>query len=80
MPTKLPPAKTENIVIQTAGEEVLIYDLIINKVFALNETSTLVYQLCDGQTSFQELKDIYQFTDDLIYLALDELKVELFVS
>ena len=68
----LPKAKTENIVVQKAGNEVLIYDLMANKVFCLNETSTKVYQACNGKTSFDELKTKFKLTDDLIYFALHE--------
>lgn len=71
---KLPKAKYENIVIQQADKELLLYDLSLNKVLCLNDTSAIVYQACDGQTSFEQLKDQHQLPDDLIYLTLDELK------
>jgi hypothetical protein len=38
----------------------------------LNETSAIVYLAC-GNQSFQDLKSKHNFTDDLIYLALDKL-------
>lgn len=76
MLSKLPPSKTENIVVQNLESELLIYDLVTNKVFCLNETSALVYKACDGKTSFDELKNKHQFTDDLIFLSLDLLKKE----
>lgn len=76
MLSKLPPARIENIVVQDAGDEVLIYDLITNKAFCLNETSAIIYQACDGKTSSDELKAKYHFSDDLIFFALDELKKE----
>lgn len=74
MLTKLPLAKTENIVIQTAGDDFLIYHLVTEKAFCLNQTSALVFNACDGKTSLDELKEKHQFTEDLILLALDELK------
>lgn len=52
----------------------LIYDLIINKAYCLNETSTIVYQSCDGKTNFEDLRAKSNFTDEIIYLALDGLK------
>lgn len=73
---KLPLAKDKNIVVQDLDKEVLIYDLITHKALCLNETSAIVYQACDGKTSFDELKAKHKFTDDLIFLALDELKRE----
>lgn len=72
----LPLARTADIVVQELGKEILVYDLNNHKAFNLNETSSVVYKSCDGFTSFDELKTKYKFTDDLIYLALDQLKEE----
>lgn len=72
----LPLARSSNIVVQTLGNEVLIYDLETHKAFTLNETSSIVYQACDGRTSFDELKGRAELTDDIIFLALDQLKKE----
>ena len=71
---KLPLARTVDIVVQDVGKEVLIYDLNANKAYALNETSTIVYQTCDGKTSFDQLKRWSKLTDDLIFLALNQLE------
>ncbi|MBX7174829.1 MAG: hypothetical protein K1X72_27885 [Pyrinomonadaceae bacterium] len=72
----LPQSKTKNIVVLNLENEMLVYDLEINKAFCLNETSSIVYQNCDGKTSFAELRKRYKFTDDLIFFTLDELKKE----
>lgn len=72
----LPLARTQDVVVQELGEEILVYDLKIHKAFNLNETSSKVYQACDGKTTFEELKRRHKFTDDLIYLTLDQLKDE----
>lgn len=71
---KLPKLRTENLIEQNLKNETLIYDLNTNQAFNLNETSTLVYQACSREMTFAELKNKYQFSDDFIYLALDELK------
>lgn len=71
---QLPQTKSENVVVQHLKGEILIYDLTTNKAFCLNETAAKVFNCCDGQTSFAELKSKYNFTDDMIYLALDDLK------
>lgn len=76
MLSKLPQAKTENIVVQNLEDEVLIYNLVTNKAFCLNETSALVYQACNGKTDFEEIKDTHNLTDEIIFLALDLLKKE----
>jgi len=70
----LPVARTSDLVVQYSGKEVLIYDLEIDKAYCLNETSTIVYQSCDGKTNFEDLRAKSNFTDEIIYLALDGLK------
>ena len=72
----LPKARVENVVTQDIDSELLIYDLISNKALCLNETSKTVWQACDGETSFDEFrsKTKVNFSDELIWLALDQLK------
>lgn len=74
MTHKLPKARLTDLLIQETGSELLIYDLLIDKAYCLNETSKNVYQACNGRTTFEDLKRNNQYTDDLIYLTLDELK------
>lgn len=71
---KLPLFRQQDIVVQQLDGELLIYDLAINKAYNLNETSKIIYEACDGKTSFEELKTQYGYSDEVIYLALDELK------
>jgi hypothetical protein len=73
---KLPLARSTDIIVQELGKEVLIYDLQTHKAFNLNKTSSIVYLACDGNTTFKELKLKSKFTDDLIFLALDQLQNE----
>ena len=77
---KLPIAKTDNLVIQNFENETLIYDLNANKAFCLNETSAIVYQACDGKTTFDELKNKTNFTDDLIHLTFSALQKQGFIE
>lgn len=71
---KLPKSRDENIVVQNLETEVLIYDILMDTAYCLNETSAKVFNHCDGKTSFDELKQKFKLTDEVIYLALDELK------
>lgn len=71
---KLPKIRTENLLEQNLKNETLIYDLVIDKAFNLNETLTIVYKACHEMTTFDELKRKHKFTDEFIFLALDELK------
>lgn len=72
----LPKARTAEIVVQALGKEVLIYNLATHKAYNLNETLSTVYQACDGQTTIDELKIKASLNDDIIFLALSELKME----
>lgn len=70
----LPGARTENIAVQHLKDEVLIYDLTADRAFCLNKTAALVFNACDGETPLDHLKDQFQLTDEIIFLALDDLK------
>lgn len=54
----LPKSRECEIVVQGFEKELLIYDLSINKAFCLNETSTLVYQLCNGKNTVAEISNL----------------------
>jgi hypothetical protein len=75
-----PKARGNDIVVQELKGEVILYDLIIDQAYCLNETSALVWNLCDGQSSVSEItgqlsKQLKQpVTDDLVWLALDRFK------
>lgn len=71
---KLPKTRTSNILEMKADGELLIYDLRHNKAYNLNETSKIIYKACADQLSYDELKRVSNFTDDLIHFALDQLK------
>lgn len=71
---KLPRTRTENLLERNLKDETLIYDLLIDKAFNLNETLSVVYKACGQSLTFDEIKRRYKYTDDFIYLALDELK------
>lgn len=72
--THLPPARVNNLVVQELATELLVYDSKNDKAFCLNDTLKIVFQACDGKTCFAELKAKHGLTDDLIFLALDELR------
>jgi hypothetical protein len=81
-----PKARKENLVVQESEGEVLIFDLDKNKAFCLNETSTLVWQLCDGNNSVSEISDSISrklnspVNEDFVWLALDQLKKEKLIA
>jgi hypothetical protein len=80
--TKNPIARKTNLVLQEIKNETLVYDLDKNKAFCLNETSSLVWQLINGNMSVSEISQSISIklnqpvTDSLVLLALEQLKEE----
>jgi len=74
-----PLSRTSDLVIQTSGDEILVYDLESNKAFCLNEASAIVWNLCNGSHSVTEIsaemsKRMKSVIDeDFVLLALDQL-------
>lgn len=77
--TNIPLRRTEDIVVQKSGDELLVYDLSENKAACLNKTSALVLDLCDGTRTVSEIRKSLGKTlkspvnEDLVILALDQL-------
>lgn len=51
-----PRARTEDLVIQEAGGETLIYDLTTDNAHCLNPTAALIWDRCDGVRSADDIK------------------------
>jgi hypothetical protein len=73
-------SRKENIAGQDFENEVLVYDLNVNKVYCLNETSSLVRHLSDGKIPVSEIsrslsqKLKTEVPEDLIWLAIEQFK------
>ena len=71
-------ARTDDLVVQESGNDLLIYDLKKNKAYSLNQTSALVWQFCDGNNTVAEISDKLtrklgtDITEDFVWLALDQ--------
>jgi hypothetical protein len=72
---KKPLSRSQDLVVQELNGELLIYDLRDHRAFALNETSTFVWKACNGETSVEEMGSKLG-NEDLVWLALDQLKNE----
>jgi len=81
-----PVSRKENLVVQEMDDEVLIYDLIENKAFCLNETSAAIWQSCDGERTVEKImeeaaKSINApMSEDIVWLALEQLATERLVE
>ncbi|HEX4950492.1 MAG TPA: PqqD family protein [Blastocatellia bacterium] len=77
---KNPLSRKTNLVVRELANEVLLYDLSIHKAYSLNETSALVYWLCDGTKSVAEIREAMTselktpVSEDIVWLALKDLK------
>lgn len=75
-----PRSRQTNIVVQEMKNQLLIYDLNINKAYCLNETSVMIWQLCSGKNSIADISLLMgeklkmQVSEELVWLALDRLK------
>jgi hypothetical protein len=78
----IPKARVNELVVQELGTELLIYDLKNHKAYCLNETSALIWQMCDGNRSVSGIcrlieKKLKSTIDkDFVWLAIDRLKTE----
>ncbi|MDQ3635700.1 MAG: PqqD family protein [Acidobacteriota bacterium] len=77
-----PLARNKNLVVQQADDELLVYDLNINKAICLNETSALIWQNCDGEKNVLEIAKVVEkkfgelVSEDFVKFAIDQLKKE----
>lgn len=78
MRQKKPLSRRSDLVTQEIGNELLIYDLNENKAFNLNQTSAMIWQLCDGNRTISDIahnmsgKLDTNITEDFVRLALDQ--------
>lgn len=75
-----PLARKADIVVQDLRDEILIYDLVTNKALALNKTSSIVWQYCDGTKTIKDIADLLSIkfktiiTNDFVWMSLEQLK------
>lgn len=47
--------KREDLIVKEMGEEIVLYDQEANQVHSLNATASLIFNLCDGENSTEEI-------------------------
>ncbi|MCB1025197.1 MAG: hypothetical protein KDB79_12450 [Acidobacteria bacterium] len=78
--TMLPRARKNDLLIESSGNELLIYDCIKNKGISLNQTSALVWGKCDGLKSpWQIQKELCTelnavITEEMVWTALSQFR------
>lgn len=75
-----PVSRKAQIVVQELEDEVLIYDLNSNKALHLNQTSAMVWQLCNGKNTAARISHLISvklktlISEDTVWLAINDLK------
>jgi hypothetical protein len=74
-----PLARHHNLLVETVGDELVLYDQDRDRAHALNRTAALVWRHCDGQRTIAELAALLRdelgtpVDEYLVWLALDQL-------
>jgi hypothetical protein len=77
-----PTARKDELIVQTIDGETMVYDLEADRAVCLNETSSIVWQNCDGRTSPKDIAAIVQkelgteVNEDLVWFAVNALNNE----
>lgn len=72
-PMRLPLARSEALIIEELGDELLVYDVDVKRAHCLAPTAARVWRRCDGLTSWDALASDLALTHEEITRALDEL-------
>lgn len=78
--TRLPQARTDNLVIRELDDETLVYDMERDEAHCLNQTAALVWKRCDGKTTVRQAAralgvDLNTTVDaDLVWLSVKQLE------
>jgi hypothetical protein len=73
-------ARTNNIAVQEAAGETLIYDNEAQQAYCLNETASYIWKNCDGLNSVSDISKLVSkkfdvaYNEDFVWLAIDQLK------
>ena len=68
-----PVARSEGLVVEEVGEELLVADPLSNRAHSLNAFAARVWQACDGETTAEELVTKLDSDSDAVAHALAEL-------
>lgn len=64
--SKLPLVKTEGLVMQDLGDELLVYDMETKQASCLNRSARSFLQSCDGETTVYEAAEKLDLSPDLV--------------
>jgi hypothetical protein len=70
----LPRARQDGLLVETVGEELLLYDQNSHTAHCLSPIAASVWRHCDGERDVTELAQLTGASEDLIANALHELR------
>ncbi len=74
-----PVARTTELIVEALPSETIVYDTTNHRVHCLNETASLIWRHCDGQTSVEQIANHLSrrlrapADEDVVRLGLREL-------
>jgi hypothetical protein len=70
----LPRARQDGLLVETAGEELLLYDQNTHTAHCLSPIAACLWRHCDGERDVAELAELTGVSEDLVADALHELR------
>lgn len=70
---RMPLARDEGLVVEELGDELLVYDLGVDRVHCLNPKAVRVWRACDGRTPVATIAADLGLDTEEVVRALDEL-------
>ncbi len=81
-----PVARNSNLLIQKLDGEIVVFDLKTNHALYLNETSAIIWNLCDGKKDVSDIRKILRedfntrVSDDFILFSIYQLRKDELLS
>jgi hypothetical protein len=69
----IPAARIDNLVSNDVSGDVIVYDLVSHQLHHLNETSAIVWRLCNGQRTLADVSRETGMTEQTVLVALGKL-------
>jgi hypothetical protein len=74
----LPQARSTKLLVQSVGQEIVVFDRETQRIHKLNRTAALIWRHCDGRRSVPQLAallreglNVPDLTEEVIWLALE---------
>jgi hypothetical protein len=68
-----PRARTDGLIVESIGEELLVYDSKTSRAHSLNDSAAAVFRACDGTRSVEQITQGTGLDSDQVGLAMADL-------